>query len=86
LPSLPTTWSGTPTTGAVIWDGLIRASGRVEEWPSPGGRDAAPYGMTATPDGSVWYSESGVKPNTMVPFQPADEEIHQLAGPLPAAG
>jgi len=46
------------------------ASGRTEEWASPGGSDSEPYGIAVTPDGVVWYSESGVKPNTVVRFDP----------------
>lgn len=45
-------------------------SGKVEEWLSPGGRRAKPYGIAALPDGTVWYSESGVQPNTLVRFDP----------------
>jgi virginiamycin B lyase len=43
---------------------------KVEEWKSPGGDGSEPYGITVTPDGIVWYSESGVKPNTLVRFDP----------------
>ena len=49
---------------------LNPANGKVDEWPSPGGRDSRPYGMTASPDGGIWYSESGVEPNTIVRFDP----------------
>jgi virginiamycin B lyase len=45
-------------------------NGKVEEWPSPGGAGSEPYGVAATPDGMIWYSESGVKPNTIVRFDP----------------
>jgi virginiamycin B lyase len=45
-------------------------SGQVTEWLSPAGKSAAPYGMAATPDGKVWYSESGATPNTIVRFDP----------------
>jgi len=45
-------------------------SGKVEEWLSPAGRRAKPYGIAALPDGTVWYSESGVEPNTLVRFDP----------------
>jgi virginiamycin B lyase len=45
-------------------------SGRVDEWPSPGGNSSRPYGLTITPNGMVWYSESGVEPNTLVRFDP----------------
>jgi len=34
------------------------------EWPSPGGPKSRPYGMTIM-DGIVWYSEAGVRPNTL---------------------
>lgn len=45
-------------------------TGSVEEWSSPGGRRSRPYGIAITPDGSVWYSESGVSPNTIIQFDP----------------
>ena len=44
---------------------------QVQEFPSPGGRSSMPYGMTTTADGAIWYSESGVRPNTLVRFDPA---------------
>ena len=46
------------------------ATGRAEEWASPGGPGSEPYGIAVTSDGMVWYSESGVKPNTLVRFDP----------------
>jgi virginiamycin B lyase len=49
---------------------LDTASGAVKEWPSPGGPESRPYGIAITRDGIVWYSESGVKPNTLVRFDP----------------
>ena len=39
-------------------------------WPSPGGSGSRPYGIAITPNGDVWYSESGVNPNTIVRFDP----------------
>ncbi len=42
----------------------------LEEWPSPGGASSRPYGIAVTPDGMVWYSESGMKPNTLIRFDP----------------
>src|SRR5712691_2150596 len=48
---------------------LDTSSGAVKEWPSPGGA-SRPYGITITSDEIVWYSESGVKPNTLVRFDP----------------
>ncbi|HTJ26472.1 MAG TPA: cytochrome C [Candidatus Limnocylindria bacterium] len=44
-------------------------TGEAREWPSPGGPNARPYGITAA-RGAIWYSESGVRPNTLVRFDP----------------
>jgi virginiamycin B lyase len=44
---------------------------QVQEFPSPSGRASLPYGISITADGAVWYSESGVAPNTLVRFDPA---------------
>ena len=44
----------------------------LKEWPSPGGAGSEPYGI-ATTEGAVWYSESGVTPNTLVKFDPKSE-------------
>ena len=49
---------------------LDTASGAVKAWLSPGGAQSRPYGIAITRDGIVWYSESGVKPNTLVRFDP----------------
>jgi len=46
------------------------ATGKVEEWASPGGASSEPYGIAVTSDGMVWYSESGVTPNSLVRFDP----------------
>jgi virginiamycin B lyase len=43
---------------------------QVQEFPSPAGPQSQPYGISVTPDGVVWYSESGVEPNTLVRFDP----------------
>jgi virginiamycin B lyase len=47
----------------------------LKEWPSPGGSDSEPYGIAITNDGTVWYSESGMKPNTLVRFDPKAESF-----------
>jgi virginiamycin B lyase len=47
----------------------------LKEWPSPGGAQSHPYGIAITSDGEVWYSESGVKPNTLVRFDPKSESF-----------
>lgn len=54
---------------------LDLTSGAVKMWDSPGGGKSAPYGITITPDGMVWYSESGVKPNTIIRFDPNTEKF-----------
>jgi virginiamycin B lyase len=54
------------------------ASGKLlREWPSPGGSDSEPYGIAVTADGIVWYSESGVTPNTLIRFDPKLETFSQ---------
>ncbi len=63
---------------------LDPATGAVKMWPSPGGAGSAPYGITITPDGLVWYSESGVKPNTIVQFNPKTEQFARAA--IPSGG
>src|SRR6266699_1085817 len=61
------------------------ASGKLlKEWTSPGGVDSEPYGIAATKDGEVWYSESGVKPNTLVKFDPKSESFS--TEPIPSGG
>ena len=52
---------------------LNTATGAVKMYPSPGGPESNPYGIVITPDGMVWYSESGVKPNTIVRCDPKTE-------------
>ena len=50
-------------------------TGEVKMWDSPGGPKSQPYGIAITPDGMVWYSESGVQPNTLVRFDPKTEAM-----------
>lgn len=47
----------------------------LKEWSSPGGPQSEPYGIAITDDGKVWYSESGVKPNTLVRFDLKSESF-----------
>ena len=49
----------------------------MKEYASPSGTDSQPYGITITPDGAVWYSESGVEPNTLVRFDPRTETFQK---------
>lgn len=59
-------------------------SGKVEEWASPGGPGSHPYGIASTRDGMVWYSESGVKPNTVVVFNPKTKAFQHWT--IPSGG
>jgi virginiamycin B lyase len=56
----------------------------LKEWASPGGPESEPYGIAITKDGKVWYSESGVKPNTLVQFDPKSERFTTKA--IPSGG
>lgn len=58
-------------------------SGQVKEYPSPGGPHSEPYAITHIGP-IVWYSESGVRPNTMVRFDPATEKFQTFA--IPSGG
>jgi virginiamycin B lyase len=63
---------------------LDPVSGAAKMWPSPGGAGSNPYGITITPDGMVWYSESGVTPNTLIRFNPKTEEFARTK--IPSGG
>jgi virginiamycin B lyase len=56
----------------------------IKEWMSPGGTDSEPYGIAVTGNGEVWYSESGVEPNTLVRFDPKLEKFS--TEPIPSGG
>lgn len=60
------------------------SSGKLKEWSSPGGSDSNPYGIAISRDGIVWYSESGMKPNTLVRFDPKSESFSSEA--IPSGG
>jgi virginiamycin B lyase len=62
---------------------LDPATSEVKEWASPAGPRAQPYGI-AVIAGKVWYSESGVQPNTVVMFDPATERFQTW--PIPSGG
>ena len=51
------------------------ATRAVKLYASPGGAESNPYGIAITPNGMVWYSESGVKPNTIVQFDPTTQKF-----------
>jgi virginiamycin B lyase len=58
-------------------------TGAATEWRSPGGAESQPYGITYL-KGAVWYSESGVRPNTIVRFDPATQTFQSW--PIPSGG
>jgi virginiamycin B lyase len=61
------------------------SSGKLlREWMSPAGSESEPYGIAITNDGEVWYSESGVRPNTLVRFDPKLESFSLK--PIPSGG
>jgi virginiamycin B lyase len=53
---------------------LDPATGKATEWPSPGGPASQPYVIHALND-ILWYSESAVKPNTLVRFDLKTEKF-----------
>jgi virginiamycin B lyase len=63
---------------------LDAATGEVREWASPAGLRSRPYGIASTSDGVVWYSESGVEPNTLIRFDPRTESFETW--PIPSGG
>lgn len=58
-------------------------TGKMTEWPSPGGPKSQPYGITIV-NGIVWYSESNTSPNTIVRFDPKTEKFQTWA--IPSGG
>ncbi|MBV8964508.1 MAG: hypothetical protein JO068_06000 [Hyphomicrobiales bacterium] len=59
------------------------ASGKASEFLSPGGSRSQPYGI-AVAKGAIWYSEAGVRPNTLVRFDPGKGEFQSWT--IPAGG
>jgi virginiamycin B lyase len=60
-------------------------TGKVEEFPSPGGPEARPYAIDVTADGAVWYVETGDDAkNMLVRFNPETKKF--LTWPIPSGG
>lgn len=55
-------------------------SGEIREWPSPNGSKSHPYAIAVVND-IVWYNESGMRPDTLVRFDPATEKFQSWAIP-----
>jgi virginiamycin B lyase len=57
-------------------------SGKVEEFPSPGGPESKPYAIDVTADGAVWYVETGDETkNMLVRFNPETKKFQTWAIP-----
>jgi len=57
--------------------------GALVMFPTPGGSDSTPYGLTIAPDGTVWYCETGVEPKNIVRFEPGSSTFSRA--PIPFA-
>ena len=62
---------------------LDPATGKIDEWALPAGGDADPYGMAVDGSGRVWLVETGPSPNTLVGFDPVQDEIISVT-PIPS--
>lgn len=60
------------------------ATRKVEEWRSPHGSGSEPYGIAISAEGTVWYSETGINPNTLVRFNPKTKAFSSTA--IPSGG
>tara|TARA_R110000772_G_scaffold24780_4_gene65021 strand:- start:537 stop:1748 length:1212 start_codon:yes stop_codon:yes gene_type:complete len=56
-------------------------TGVYEEWESPSGPQSHPYAISVIDD-VVWYNESGMRPDTLVRFDPAAETFQSW--PIPS--
>lgn len=54
---------------------LDPATGAVKEFKLPGGAASLPYAMAADDRGRIWTAETGVTPNRLVAFDPAEERF-----------
>ncbi len=59
-------------------------TGAIKEWPSPSGPKSHPYAIAITPDGAIWYNESGTRPDMLVRFDPKTETFQSFE--IPTAG
>ncbi len=72
-------WYGNATRGRI--GRLNPKTGEVKEWPSPSGPDSHPYALAVVND-TVWYNESGMRPDTLVRFDPKTEKFQSW--PIPS--
>lgn len=59
---------------------LVPETGEITQWDSPSGPGSHPYSM-AVIDDVIWYNESGMRPDALVRFDPADETFQSWAIP-----
>lgn len=59
---------------------LDPATGDVKEWDSPSGPRSQPYALAVIED-KIWYNESGMRPDTLVRFDPETEAFQSWAIP-----
>jgi len=57
--------------------------GALIMFPTPGGSDSSPYGLAITPDGTVWYCETGNQPANIIRFSPGSSTFSRT--PIPFA-
>ena len=62
---------------------LDSATRKTQEWRSPGGADSEPYAIAVTPDGMVWYVETGLTPNRIIGFDPTTQTF-SIPTPIPS--
>jgi len=52
--------------------------------PTPGGTDSSPYAIAITPDGTVWYCETGIQPKNIIRFNPGSSAFSRTSIPFAA--
>lgn len=55
-------------------------TGDIKEWPSPSGELSHPYAIAIVGD-SIWYNESGKRPDALVRFDPKNESFQSWPVP-----
>ena len=71
-------WYGNSTRGRI--GRLNPETGDIQEWPSPSGPDSHPYAFSVVDD-IIWYNESGMRPDSLVRFDPETERFQSWAIP-----
>lgn len=78
IDSKGTVWYVNSTQGKL--GRLNPATGEIREWDSPSGPSSHPYALVVVKD-KVWYNESGMRPDTLVYFDPETEKFQSWAIP-----